>query len=67
MGWKGVDKNMITAAITKNEKYSGDHVLIVPKKEMQELHNILTTFCDEHKKRTNAKKLLKQLEDLEIW
>jgi len=58
---------MITAEIIKGGKLNGDHVLIVPKKELQEIINVFTIFCDEHKKKTNAKKIMKQLEDLEVW
>lgn len=58
---------MEIAAITKNEKYTGDHLLIIPKREMQNLSNILTTYCDEHKRAKSAKKIRDQFDNLEIW
>ena len=45
----------------------GDHVLIVPKKDMQEMINVFTIFCEDHPRKKNAKKLLGQLESLEVW
>lgn len=59
---------MITAAITEFDGYpDGSHILILKKREMQELHEILTIFCNDHKRRTNAKKLLNAVDDLAIW
>ena len=55
------------AAITTGEMQNGDHVLIVPKKDIQEMINVFTIFCEDHPRKKNAKKLRDQLEPLEVW
>lgn len=59
---------MITfGAVTTGEKQNGDHILIVPKKDMQEIANVFTIFCEEHPRKKNAKKIRDQFDSLEIW
>jgi len=54
---------MKIAQIMKGERESGDQIFILNKKESAELINVFQTFCIEHKRRTNAKKMLKQFEN----
>lgn len=55
------------AELTTGIMANGDHILVVPKKDMQELSNILTIFCEEHPRKKNAKKLRDQFDPLCIW
>lgn len=58
---------MKTAAMTTGYTTNGDHILIVPKKDMQEISNVFAIFCEEHPRKKNAKKLKDQFDVLEIW
>lgn len=43
-------------------------VALMDTKEATELHNILIDYCDKNKRKTNAKKLLKDFDSkLEIY
>lgn len=59
---------MKIASIVTNGNENGDHLIIVSRKEAQDINNVFTTYCEEHKRKTNAKKLLKQFGDnFQIW
>ena len=59
--------DMITFGAVTTKKQDGDHILIVPKKDMQEIANVFTIFCEDHPRKKNAAKISDQFNSLEIW
>lgn len=53
---------MEIANLIKNGKYTGN-VIILSKRESQELLSVYTKFCEQNKRNKYAKRKLKELED----
>lgn len=54
---------MKIASVVSNRKDSGEHLLLLSRKECQDLLDILTGFCEQNKRKKTARKYLKELEE----
>ena len=59
---------MIIGNIRRKDKDTGEVIMILSKRESQEIQNIVSEYCDQNKRKQYAKKIRKELDDnMCIW
>lgn len=59
---------MIISNVSRNDKDTGEVLILLSKREAQDLQNIVEDYSNQNKRKKIAKRMSKELEDnMRIW